>query len=392
MSKKNIIVVCLVILLLAGGITATIFLTEPEAKKVSATKKTAMLVQVERAESGDFHPQIAATGTVQPARDIVLNPRVSGQVLDIDQQFTPGGILSEGEAILQIDPADYRNTLALRKSQLKQAQTDLQLELGRQNVAQQDYKSLNDTAGLSTNKALILRKPQLEAAQASVGAAKASVRQARLDLSRTTVRAPFNALVLRRNANVGSQVATGDNMGRLVGIDRYWVELTMPLRKMPWLSFPREGEKGAKVMISCPSAWDEGEQRTAYLFKKNGALNNQTRMARVMAEVQDPLGYHRDSVNVPELIIGSFIQARIKGREITDVVRLKRDYLRKSETVWVMKDDKLDIRKLDIVLKDHKYAYIRKGLSEGEKVVTTNLSTVSQGAALRTEKVTNAKE
>ena len=49
-----------------------------------------------------------------------------------------------------------------------------------------------------------------------------------------------------------------------------------------------------------------------------------------------------------------------------------------------MKEGKLEIREVDIALTDNEYAYIRNGLNEGENVVITDLSTVSNGIGLRT--------
>ena len=66
-------------------------------------------------------------------------------------------------------------------------------------------------------------------------------------------------------------------------------------------------------------------------------------------------------------------------------MRLSRDYLRQGNTVWVMKDGKLNIRKVTVLFEDPRYAYISKGLSDGEMVVTTDLSTVVEGSRLRTE-------
>lgn len=48
-----------------------------------------------------------------------------------------------------------------------------------------------------------------------------------------------------------------------------------------------------------------------------------------------------------------------------------------------MKEEKLRIREVNIVLNDAQYAYIADGLEHGEQVVTTNLSTVTDGAPLR---------
>jgi hypothetical protein len=111
-----------------------------------------------------------------------------------------------------------------------------------------------------------------------------------------------------------------------------------------------------------------------------GTLDNQTRLARVLITVPDPLGRKSDA---PPLILDTLIEAQIEGRPIEDVVRLSRDYVRDRDTVWVMKDGKLEIRETDIVFRDAQYAYIRGGLTDGEEVVITTLATVADGVGLR---------
>jgi hypothetical protein len=50
-----------------------------------------------------------------------------------------------------------------------------------------------------------------------------------------------------------------------------------------------------------------------------------------------------------------------------------------------MKNGKLRIRDLQILFRDSQYAYIEEGISEDDSIVTTNLTTVVDGAALRLE-------
>src|SRR5690606_29792220 len=88
---------------------------------------------------------------------------------------------------------------------------------------------------------------------------------------------------------------------------------------------------------------------------------------------------------LPPLMIGTFVEAHIKAKQIEDVIRLSRDYLRQGETVWVNEGGKLSIRKVDIQFQDAEYAYIKSGLSDKEMVVTTDLSTVVEGTGLRLE-------
>ncbi|GAA0192461.1 efflux RND transporter periplasmic adaptor subunit [Fulvivirga kasyanovii] len=386
MSKKKTLIICLGILLAGAIVTAIIFFTEPEAVRSGATKETAMLVDVTEAEYGDFHPTIVTTGTVQPAKDIMLSPRVSGQVTMLSENFVPGGFVRKGELLLQIDPADYRNALQLRQSELSQALADLHIEMGRQDIARMDYELVGDSLP-DENEALVLREPQLNAIKARVKAARAAVDQARLDLRRASIRAPFDAHILERNVNVGSQVAPGNNLGRLVGMNTYWVVVTVPVSQLRWLSFPESNlSKGSTVKVRDRSAWPEGEYRTGNLYKMVGALDDQTRLARVLVAVRDPLVHQADSSNQPRLMIGSFMETRITGNKIEDVIRLNRDYVRNNETVWVMEKGKLQIREVNILLNDARYAYITDGLTKNDRIVTTNLTTVANGSPLRINK------
>ncbi|MFB6248283.1 MAG: efflux RND transporter periplasmic adaptor subunit [Salinibacter sp.] len=384
MNWKSTLLICLSLLLGAGAVTTLIFSTEPTAQRTGATRETAMLVDVTTVERDTVRPTVKAMGTVRPAQDIVLSPRVSGEIIRRAAAFAPGGYVQKGETLLKIDPSDYKNTLQQRQSELKQAVADLTLEMGRQDVAQQDYELLNDTLS-GENRALVLRKPQLKSARSRVESARAAVSQAKLNLERTSIEAPFDAHILSRNVNVGSQVGPGDELGRLVGLDEYWVEATVPLSKLRQLPLPENGEGGASVRIHNQTAWADGLYREGRLFRVVGALEEQTRMARVLISVPDPHAYRTDDSDRPRLMIGSYVEARMQGEPLENVVRLNRDYVRDNETVWVMEDNQLRIRDVSIVFRDARYAYIESGLQDQAQVVTTNLSTVSEGAPLRLE-------
>ena len=386
MSTKTTLLICGLILLVGGAATVVVFMTEPTAERSGAVRETAMLVDVTGVERGTFTPTIQVTGTVEPSQDVILSPRVEGEILRVTDAFMPGGFAQRGQVLLQIDPADYENALQQRQSALNQAIADLNIEQGRQQVAQQDFELLGDSLA-PDDQSLVLREPQLKAAQANVEAARAAVEQAELALQRTTIRAPFDAHVLTRNANVGSQVAPGDNLGRLVGLDTYWVVANVPQSQLRWLTFPRSGEgEPSEVRVRNHRAWDEGAYRTGTLHRLVGALEeDQTRLARVLITVPDPMGYRAGEAGVPPLMIGSFVEANIEATELADVIRLNRDYVREGDTVWEMENGALRIRDVDIIFQDAEYAYIADGLDERDQVVTTNLATVVDGAPLRIE-------
>lgn len=342
-----------------------------------------MLVEVVEVKRGAYTPTVIATGTVQPAKDVILTPQVGGEVIRLSDNFIPGSYVKRGEVLIRINPADYQNTLQLRKRDLAQARSDLSVEMGMQDVAREDYQAIGEELTIE-NQELVLRKPQLEAASANVEAAEAMVNQAELDLDRTTIRAPFDAHIISRSTNVGAQIPPGTQLGRLVGMDEYWVIANIPVSKVNWLSFADDSKSGSDVRILSKN-WSAGQFRRGKLFRLVGALDAQTRLARAIISVSDPMNRKTPADSIPPLMIGTFVETQIEAREIPDVVRLSRDHLRQKETVWVLEDGKLRIRKVDIVFEDASYAYIRSGLADADLVVTTDLATVVEGSDLRTE-------
>lgn len=380
--KTTLIVVGI---LVAGGVIGgAIIYFEPTAKRSESTRETAMLVDTIRPEVGTFRPVVQAMGTVVPTREVVLRPRVRGEILDLSEDFEPGGFVRQGDPVAWIDCSDYENELARRASELAMAESELQLEMGRQEAAQLEFDLLDEEIP-EGERALVLRKPQLAAARANVAMAKEAVKRVELDLERTTIAAPFDAHFLSREVNVGSQVAPGDPIGRIVGVEAYWVEATVPLSKLERLVFPgQSGEEStpSTAKIRSRSAWGEDTHRVGRLHKLIGALENRTRMARVLVEVEDPLGRVSET-RVPPLMVGAYVEVEIEGRAIENCVRVPREHVRKNDTVWVMAEGQLAIREVEVIFRDPDHAYIASGLTGEDQVVITNLSTVAEGAKLR---------
>ncbi|NDY96626.1 efflux RND transporter periplasmic adaptor subunit [Wenzhouxiangella sp. C33] len=376
--------------LIAGG-AALIFVTfstEPTAERDGAVRQSASLVDVTQGEFGSFRPVIAAMGTVRPAREIALSARIEGQVLELHESFVPGGFVDAGEVLVAIDEADYEVALQRSRTNLEQALASLQIEQAERSAAAADYQRLNRELP-PDRRALVLREPQGRAARARVEAARADVEQAELNLSRTRVEAPFDAHVLSRDINLGSQVGTGAALGRLVGLDTFWIEATVPVSRLPWLAIPDGDEQGSSAVIRNRTAWPADAVREGEVFRLIGELEGATRLARILIAVDDPLARQGDPAR-PRLMLGEYVEARIDGREMADVVRLEREYVRADDTVWLMVDGRLAIRPVSIVFQDERYAYIDEGLAAEDLVVTTRLATVREGLRLRIDEKDDA--
>ncbi|MGK7294194.1 MAG: efflux RND transporter periplasmic adaptor subunit [Candidatus Wenzhouxiangella sp. M2_3B_020] len=373
-----------VALIVAGALAIVwIFSTEPTAERETAVRESAMLVDVTRPEAGTFRPMIRATGTVRPSRDVTLRPRVDGEVVEIAPDFVPGGDVSAGETLIRLDDDDYRTALAQRRSELEQALASLDIEIGRQEQAESELAQFGRELS-AERRARVLREPQRRSAEAVVASARAALQRAELNLRRTTIDAPFDAQVLSRSVNLGSQVAAGDALGRLVGTETYWIELSVPVSQLPWLIVPTlDGEEGSPVTIRNRTAWPEGVTREGTVFRLVGELDGQTRMARLLVAVDDPLGRNGEPGEDRSLIIGEYVQAWIRGRPLEDVVRVDRDHVRAGDTVWLMEDGRLRIQPVEVAFQDERYAYVSEGLTADDRVVTSRLATVEDGVRLR---------
>lgn len=373
------LVVC--VLILAGSLYTlkVINETEPVAEPMSAVRKSAALVETLVVQRDTYRPQLVVLGTVTAAQDITLSPRVRGQVTEVSSTFVPGQTVTQGDLLLKVEAADFENALAIRQSELEQTQASLKIEEGRRDLAEKELALLEDTLQ-ATNRDLVLRVPQIASIRAEIKAAEAAVEQAKLDLKRTEVTAPFDAQILRRSVNIGSQVGPGDELARLVGIDEYWIMATVPVRSLRWMQFQEEDGVSSIVTLRNPGVWPADATREGKVSRMIGTLDPDTRLAQVLITVDDPLARQLEG---PSLILDTLIETEIEGRPIENVIRLSRDYLRSRDTVWVMQDEKLEVRTPQIVFRDADYAYISEGLESGDEVVITNLSSAAPGIGLK---------
>ncbi len=348
------VIVCTLIALAVGGIVWWINNSEPVAQRETATKRAPMLVETVSVTKGDYKPQISVLGRVEPSKEVILRPRVEGEVIEISENFEPGAMVKAGELLAKLDPADFENSLTTRLSELQQAEADLILEEAQGQARRRGYKMIDKELG-AEQLALVFRQPQLQTIQARVQAAEAAVAQARLELERTSITAPFDALVLERNVALGSQAERGLAMAHLVGVNEYWVIATVPLKQLQWLRFAEDTTEPSTATIRKRGVWGEDQHREGVVQRFIGALDEQTRLARVLISVEDPLG--RKSGR-PPLVLDSIVQTVIEGQLLEDVVRLDRDFLRPDDTVWVIKDNKLAIREARVIFRDAEYAYI----------------------------------
>jgi RND family efflux transporter MFP subunit len=291
-------------------------------------------------------------------------------VRQVSVDFEPGGVIAAGRPLLRLETEDFQLAVLAKKAALEQARADLALERGHQEVARHEWELLSKEGRAVSSPDLALRKPQLAQAQAKVRQAEASLAQAELDLRRTTVIAPFTALVLQRNVNLGARVSTQETLGRLVDVDQYWVEASVPVDQLPWVTLPAKDSPGAVARIMA----DGQERAEGHVLRLLGDLESQGRMARILISVPDPL-----QARPAPILLGEYVRLDIESKQLHDVIRLPRPALRDKDTVWIVRDGRLHIQQVAVVWRDHDAVLVSQGLSSGELVVISDLPTPIAG-------------
>jgi len=415
----------LTILGTAGGISAYWLTHKPHAKR-RPTQTKAILVEVRQVHPRQEQVVIQAMGTVVPARSIELGSRVRGEIVEVSPRFMPGGRFNAGDLMVKIDPNDFDLAVRLQRAQVSKAsatvaqavsaiaqqqaalikaKSALALEMGRQSAALGEYKLLGKTVK-PEDEALVLRKPQLKEAQANCDSAEAAVQaskalrdaakasqaastvaleQAQLDLKRTEVRSPFNAMVRTRNVNLGTQVTVGLSLASLVGTDEYWVEVSIPLDELKRIRIPDfNSATGSQVRVYHAGAWGPGTYRMGEVTRLMSEIEPQGRMARLLVTVADPLDLKTSPQTRRPLILGSYVRVELVGRKLSNVVPVERTAVREGNHVWVMgADDKLEIREVKIAWSGNDHVCVSQGLAAGDRLIVSDLAGAVQGMPLR---------
>ncbi|MFQ5736476.1 MAG: efflux RND transporter periplasmic adaptor subunit [Thermodesulfobacteriota bacterium] len=378
------IILPLVIILVGAGVMAALVKNRPAPKK-KVRDDPGALVRVIEVKKADRRVAVKGTGTVQPARSVKVIPQVSGRVRSINPSLVAGGFFRDGEPMFGIDDADYRLAVERAAAAKIRAEYELTRMESQALVARAEWDRLDkeDNGGAEPNP-LVLYEPQLKDVRGALRGASAALEQAKLDLERTTLRAPFNCVVLSESVDVGQYISPATAAATLAGTDEAEVIVPLPLDDMAWVEVPRSpGATGSRAVVAMDVA---GARHTweGTVIRSLGEVDPNGRMLRVVVSVQDPYGLSSKAPGRPPLAFGAFVEVRIDGKTAHGVVTIPRGALRDGSTVWTVdEENRLRIKEVEPLRVEHEEVLLAKGLEGGEKVIITTLSGAADGMKLR---------
>ena len=379
---KKFLAQLLVAALLVGGaavcVVAMVFL-RPSVERSPPSPRVAV-VDVMVAQPEEQVALVTGTGSVQAAQQVQVLPQVSGKVVFQSDEVLPGGRLAKGDVLVRIDARDFQLAVRQQESQVEQAELNLQLELGRQTIAAREWELLGDGRP-AEDVPLALRRPQLANAERAVEAARSGLDQAKLALERTSLRAPFNALITAESVDLGQVVGPLTAVATLVGTDAFWIQVSIPVDDLAQISFPTGGDGvGSKARVVQRLRGDD-IVRDGSVLRLAGALDPQTRTAQVLIEVRRPLDPLDGGL---PLLPGAYVEVEIAGKTLEDTVQIPREALYGGSHVWTVTDEEsLSKREVQIAWRADDTVIVDDGLVRGDRVVVSPLSLPIDGMPVR---------
>lgn len=389
---------------------------QPERKEIEARRTPVRAITVER-----DHARITVTGmgTVVPARQVDLYAEVSGRVTAQYDGLREGAYVARGTRLIRVDSRDYKYAVDTARASLAQARARLEEERNRKEVAERDWALLHKSlgsidGGLGSplggtppdgappagappagegdepvfNPGDVARRvPQIQSAEANLRSVRSQLKQAELQVGRTKLIAPFDAVVTRKNVETGQLVGPATALATLVGTREFHVRVAVPVGSLGTIAIPGTNTTepvGAPVRV-VQQAGDEVVERKGHVVRLLGELEADGRMAQLVVAVEDPfeLGLPPEQRTLP-LLLGSYVRVEIEGQQLEDVIEIPRPSLRPGDTVWLVDDqDELEIREVKVRWRSRDSVFVGEGLREGERVITTRLAVPLANMPLR---------
>ncbi len=383
-TKKSFIKFILPVVIVAVGLVsmATLVLSKTAPQKLAMTRPGA-LVQTLDLMAADHQVMIHATGTVQSAMSVNIVLQVSGRVVRLAREFKEGGFFQKGDLLFEIEDADYRLAAEKSRAQIAKAEYDLVSVESQARVARLEWERLKLDHKTQPNP-LVLYEPQLKNAQAALASAKADLRQRLLDMERTKIYAPFNCRVRSKSVDPGQYVTAGQTVATLAGTDTAEIIIPVPLDELHWLVVPRaNGQAGSTARVHLNAGGTEFVW-SGRIDRSLGEVDAQSRMIRLVVQVDDPYSLKQAGGHAFDLAEGLFVDVALKGRTISQAFAIPAATLRHHQTIWLMGTDRtLDIQPVQVLRREKDRVLVRGELESGQKLITTQISGAAQGMQLR---------
>jgi multidrug efflux pump subunit AcrA (membrane-fusion protein) len=444
MIRKTILSVVLVIGILAAGLVvkATLAALRKEPNRATRPVRIPRVFAPPIDVKTNYPVKIEGYGSAEAKTRIGIAPKVAGEVVWVSPNFESGRIVRAhpdntdvpAEVLFRIEPDRYQiavdaaqENIALLQAKLdslQQKQKNLQAnERIQQKALTLDKNQLERTQalkakGVSTENEVdqamrqvvqgsaALQNIQNELAliefqraelKAELASANVRLREAKLNLSYTTYRAPVTGRVIDCRIEEGDYVAVGQVCGEMYGMEEMEIPVSVPASDLQWLPDPERPDAmdvngNASKVVPADVVWVErGTGREIHwqgrLDRIEAGLEARSRTARMVIAVNNQQ-VNPDGPVIP-LDLNMYCKVEVRGKTIPKAFLLPREAIHRKQYVYLANEDngapRLTERKVDVARFTDETAMILPdgGLDSGDRVIRSMVPKPVMGMALQ---------
>jgi RND family efflux transporter MFP subunit len=391
MNSYPILAASLVVLLGLSGCGG-----EPEEKTVkgAAEKQTeapaaaapAVSVQVEAVARQPLQSWVYSQGTARSRQREYLNFTQAGVVSFVDENMRVGVPVKKGQVIAHQAPERVTADHQAARAALAEAEANLELA----NVTLRRYQKLIEQRSASQQE-LDQAEVQLQQAKAVRDNAKAQLAQAQLGVDESRLISPIDGVLARLNIEKGryfmpSTVQTNSEQSALRTVPALVIDPTRFEVRVDLPSYDfRQIKTGARAVIGeNPSVAGQfvdpltnKQQVPGRVYAISPSLDPETRTFEVLVHTEG---------DDPGLQDGGFVAVWIAEQELEDALVVPLEALRfrnDQSFVFVLQDDRVVERRVELGQQSGAYRAVLDGLEEGEQVVTDGRAALYDGQRVR---------
>jgi len=300
---------------------------------------------------------------------------VSGKVEWVSSNFLDGAGFNLGDTLMKIEKRDYELALISTESNLFQARLALQREDAESKLANIEWKRV----GKGDASSLTLREPQLAQARAVLAAAEAAYEQAKRNLKRTYIVAPFDGRVRKKMVDIGANLIPGSRIADIYNTMNYEVRLPIADKDIPFLGVPLDGttiNKNNRPSVRLTTSYGgDTFQANGFIVRSESQIDPKTRMISVIATI--PVKNENQKLKV-----GMFVNAEIDGLKYNNITIVPRSSV-KNDMIWVVEKFVLRKKSVEVIRLENDFAFIADGLEKNDRILITRLDSYVDGMPVR---------
>ena len=335
----------------------------PKSKSVARPK----IVQANLIKLKNIHSEIVAFGRLTSSQPIILYSEVAGILEKGSIHFQSASSFNKGDLLIKVDDrqatldlnstkSDFLNALATVLPELKVDFPD-EYEKYQQYFNKCDFESNLKPLPKTGNQ-----KIKFFLTRFNVYKLFYNVKNLEIRLEKHYFYAPFNGSIVSADLHTGSSVRSGSKIGELINLDNLEVEIPVATQDIQWI------KRNKPVMLT--SSEIEGQWKGK--IKRIGkSIDERTQTVQVFVAIENK--------NNDYLINGVFLKATIPGKIIENSVSVPSRAIYKENYVYLVKNKKLDYKKIDVVRRQSDSVIVRGNLQNGDTLVTDLMQGVASG-------------